>query len=831
MRKIFITLVTLLCISCTAFLMTACEEDLSNSEQPKNEIQLVYDQYVSFSNENGYTPLSYEDFINIVKGDKEKVSVGIDCTEIDSDDNFLIKFKDKTIQSNVTQHIHSYSAWTAHSKTYGCVSKIYYRACSSCNSTEIKAEPNNKHDWKTEYEINNDKHYIECSICNVKKDEEAHKFNGGTKCTVCEYECAHGQLTHDASHHWIERNCSHLESNSPLYNKEKHNFNGGTKCTGCDYECSHYQYESDNTHHWIVDTCEHVANGEYSTEKQEHVFENNDFSKCVVCQKKMLLKTTLSVVSYDGGWGIEWLQSMADEFEEMYKDYSFEPDRLGVEIKIKPGKSDVTGNNLKDLMDDSTDFDVFFSTFALSQYIGEDKLLNITDLVNNTMNAKYKKVWSDLGETKTIAQKMDKTIKDYVLFANADGNGVVQQEAYYGIPMYSSFYNLVYDVDLFYEKGFYMDANKNFITGTKMGNTEEAIDAAKHAGQDGVKGTEDDGLPITWDDFYKLCDYIARSPDVVPLCWNDDYPSYRMNYLNNLWANYEGIDDWYINVIGEGNDSQFGQISPELENGYKLAGQKGRLAALKFAENIVKNNWYDTNASTGTNHTQAQTHFLMSKVYNSFMGSDSIAMLIDGSWWENEAKSTLENISLKYGISNRRFGIMTYPRMDDGHYVDVNGNNKMSLVLVNPDSNVAIKKNPKQKEAAELFLIFTSTTDNMRKYTRMTGSTRCYDYDLTEEDFAEMSYYKISVWNYFKRAMDSNNICFNRAPNLFGKNNKYIVESNYYFALTSEYTYYSADDPFSLFSKYPDLTAEDYFTSYKNYWTQSNYKSEFLNYL
>lgn len=544
-------------------------------------------------------------------------------------------------------------------------------------------------------------------------------------------------------------------------------------------------------------------------------------------------KTMLYAVSYDGGWGVEWLHQMADEFEEMYKDYEFEPGtgKKGIKIEIKPGKEDVKGDGLKGLMAANTDYDIFFSTFALREYIGEGRLLNISHLVKNTMDAKYKKVWSDLGETKTIAEKMDPTIKDYVLYAN-HVDGVEQEDAYFGIPMYSSFYNINYDIDLFYEKGFYMDANKKFITGTEMGNTEEAINAAKHAGQDGVKGTEDDGLPITWDDFAKMCSQM-RSNNTMPMSWSGNLDSYRAGYLTNFWANYEGADDWYINVTGEGDDSQFGQISPELNNGYKLAGQKGRWAALEFAKNIVYNNWYDTTASTGTNHTQAQTQFLMSKVYNMLNGTDHIAMFLEGGWWENEAKSTLENLASKYGISNRRFGIMTYPRMDNGHFVDANGNNEMALVSVTPDANVAIKKNPKQQEAAELFLIYTTTEKCLRTYTRMTGSTRCYDYNLTEDDYEEMSTFKISLWKTYKRALDSGNIRYISGPGRFGQINNRCVESN--FGVTITDFGYAAKDGFGLFieakKNNTGLTAEQYLLEYQNYYTQAKYKTTFLDQL
>lgn len=542
-------------------------------------------------------------------------------------------------------------------------------------------------------------------------------------------------------------------------------------------------------------------------------------------------KTKLYTVSFDGGWGIDWLKTMATEFEEMYKDYSFEEGKKGIKIEIKGGKSDVTGSSLEALMAESSDYDLFFSTFNLRDYNLNGKLRDITEIVTNTMDAKYAKVWSDLGETGSIEDKMDSTIKDYVKYANANGKGVVEEVKYFGIPMYSSFYNLNYDIDLFYENGYYMNDAGNFIPGTLDGNTEEQIDAAKHAGQDGVKGTEDDGLPITMADFEKLCRYMKDQDGVSPLCWSGNIVGYRSDYINTFWANYEGADDWYINVTGEGTDSEFGEISVEKQNGYKLAGQAGRKAALTFAEKIVRNGWYDTNASSGTSHTEAQNRFLNSKLNDTLGTGNRIAMMLEGGWWENEAKDTI-NTMTQYGDEyvNRRFGVMTYPRMDSGSYVDANGNNEMVLVSVTPYSNVGIKKSAKQVEAAELFLIYTTTEKCLRTYTRMTGSTRCYHYTLTDEDKAQMSNYKVSLWNYYERSIKSGNIRYIAGPGRFGQFNTGCVQSSFAVTIT-DVGGYNATDAFALFIYNTNVTANDYFNAYKSYYSEAKYKSTFLNQL
>ena len=561
-------------------------------------------------------------------------------------------------------------------------------------------------------------------------------------------------------------------------------------------------------------------------------------------------KTHLYVVSYDGGWGIEWLNTMAREFEAMYEGHSFESGRQGIVVHVKGGKSDVTGDSVKSLMATSN-YDVYFTTYNLRQYVLEDKLMDITDVVANTMKADYKKVWSDLGETGTIADKMDDTIKGYVQYAGANAAGVVDQTnvKYYGIPMYSSFYNINYDIDLFYEQGLYLKEDGTFCGGTvTTGATEAEINAEKSLGQDGIKGTEDDGLPITYQDWVNMCNKMTRQ-SISPICWSGNLGSYRLGYFNQFWANYEGADDWYINITGMGEDSEFGTITLDARNGYLTSGQAGRKASLKFAEDIIRENRWDTDASNGTDHYGSQDKFLQSKFYSERSESiKRIAMFIEGGWWENEAKTTIETMANQNGgeYVNRRFGVMTFPRMDDGHYTetkypDADGNytlsapanvgdqgrkvNDMVLVSVTPDSNVAIRKNAKQVEASKLFLAYTTTEKCLRTYTRMTGSTRCYDYNLTSDDKAQMSTYKQQLWGYYSRAIKAGNVRYISGPGKFGEYNPQIVSGNYgicYNGLSFGGATYSAGDPITLFQNYGTVTAEEYFNGYKNFFSANN---------
>ena len=72
-----------------------------NSDEP-TEIEAVYAQYVVYAEAQGQAPLSYEDWLATIKGekgDKGEDGVGIKSVQIDADGNLLITFTDGTSQT------------------------------------------------------------------------------------------------------------------------------------------------------------------------------------------------------------------------------------------------------------------------------------------------------------------------------------------------------------------------------------------------------------------------------------------------------------------------------------------------------------------------------------------------------------------------------------------------------------------------------------------------------------------------------------------------------------------------------------------------------------
>lgn len=583
-------------------------------------------------------------------------------------------------------------------------------------------------------------------------------------------------------------------------------------------------------------------------------------------------KTQLYVGTYNGGWGMEWLEIMADEFEEMYKDYSFENGKMGIQVIPSGKKSEYTSDNLASSIASDV-IDVYFSTWDMSQFATGGKLMDVTNLVKNTVdfvNSKeeYKKVWMDDSdpdnvkmETKNIVDKMDPLMKDYMLDADPSGN----REKFYGIPMYTSFYNINYDVDLFYNKGFFKDATGNWIDGigfTNLRNAENGYDTArslevdglKHAGMDGISGTWDDGLPRNFEEFEELCDYIV-SQGCLPITWTGKYGQYRQDMLTNVWACYEGAQNFMLNITSNGPvDTTVGTKLYDLkgnpvseinyDNGYLLGQQEGRLQACRLAELVVRNDYYNhADCFSGTDHLGAQTNYL-----KSITGAKPIAMLSEGGWWENEAKATVDSMAAINGgwYTNRRFGVLPYFAMcsvdeyENSVEFEVDGDGKgtgvhkvatpatraanvdgtSTMYSVTPHANVGIRSNPTQEEASKLFFVFSTSDHCMRLYTKTCGSTRAYDYELTEADLSEMSYYKQSLWRSFKTARDTRSLVYCAAAGAFSRINGDTVRDSMGLAFPFEVNGKSsgAGDPYTAFNNTATLTADAWFNAVKATW-------------
>ncbi|MBQ8658913.1 MAG: extracellular solute-binding protein [Clostridia bacterium] len=450
-------------------------------------------------------------------------------------------------------------------------------------------------------------------------------------------------------------------------------------------------------------------------------------------------KTQLYIANYEAGLGSRWLDDYEAAFEKAYAGESFETGKKGVQVIVSKDKSMYTGDALYNNESMTTgDINLYFcDNVDVYKFQQEGWLADITDVVKETLP----------GEAKTIEDKL-----------SADQKAGYQVEGkYYALPHYESYKGIVYDVDLFDERGYYFDGDGE-ILGVPL--TEETI---LSAGPDGKENTLDDGLPATYEQFFALCKFI-KNDGVYPIIWTGQYrDSYTQSLLEALAADYEGVAGSKVRyalsetpadasiVTGfDGNGKPIVETKAVSQSNYEeLYKLAGTYYSMSFLESILKGNYYHSYSFSDVHsHEMTQYLFLYSR-YDSAIVDKPIAMMLEGTWWEEEASSTFKEMAENYdgaGRTDRRFGLMTLPKVDEskiGQTTLIGGSSEM---VVNKASSAA------QLKAAKAFIKFISTDENLRKFHTMTGVGRAYSYELTSLDLDMLSYSALQLYDNKKSA-------------------------------------------------------------------------------
>ena len=201
-------------------------------------------------------------------------------------------------------------------------------------------------------------------------------------------------------------------------------------------------------------------------------------------------KTQLYVGVYDGGLGTDSVYSLAKRFEEKYAEHSFQAGKTGVEVIVTPSAySNTMADTIADLEEE-----VFIGTAASANYLAKKGLLaDISDVYNKPLN--YDFVTGETDPSQPDIKPKDKIRSDLKYYYLND-----EDNKYYGFPGATSFYGLVYDIELFEEENLYFAKDGGFV---------KSVSDARSAGPDGKLETEyDNGLPATFDEFFELCDKV-----------------------------------------------------------------------------------------------------------------------------------------------------------------------------------------------------------------------------------------------------------------------------------------------------------------------------------
>ena len=519
-------------------------------------------------------------------------------------------------------------------------------------------------------------------------------------------------------------------------------------------------------------------------------------------------RTQLYVAVKDDGIGRAW----ADALDNAYEAYN-----PNVQVILSVKNEEYTPQNVKNTISfDGIDVYFLSSAGSLAGWVNSDLtsdyLLNITDVITDSTS----------GDS--LEKRLNDASKPYYNF------GTQSEPAYFGLPYWYASKGLVYDKDLFDRYDLYSLPGYIGIDGIN-GTPDDAY------GPDGTQGTPDDGLPPTWTDFKLLLNSMVAY-GITPFTWTGQHDGYFTGWLNSIWASYEGANDFAINNTFEGTDSQFGQINKN--NAYQIIGQTGRYAALKVCEYIVNNPEYYTQSSfkTANSHTSAQLEYIMSSVD----GNTPIAFLVEGGWWENEAKGSFAEMEAEYGAEygygQRNFGLMpafkfvsgTAGKVDEDGIPDQDPDT-LNQFVVNPsvgtDCSLAfVNKHTQVPDIAKDFMKFAFSNDMNAQFTSITGVMRNFKYEMSPAQIANMTKYASDVY-YYCTADTSVFSTTSRNP-IMANNYSFFADGWGSFITWHNDTRYTVPQK-AFYNR--SLNAEEYFAGMAYYYTKDKWEGSLASYL
>lgn len=528
-----------------------------------------------------------------------------------------------------------------------------------------------------------------------------------------------------------------------------------------------------------------------------------------------------------------WMEGAKKSFEEKYADVSFESGKKGVQVFFNYNEKFSNFDTLP------LNYTGYQEKLIITENVAYNRIipmaLDITDVASTPLNQKLDTDELIRDESTSIAGKMLSQYKNYYEY----------EGKYYALPSQIARSGLVYDVNLFEDNYLYFAAPdaehyyeyscKNIYTGknaTYRFVDEGYTDAELSAGPDGARGTYDDGLPATYEEFFALCDYMKKEFGIDPVRWAGKVQSYMMGVVEGLAADYEGneyllkthFDDVASNLVvfNEKGEITFGSdgkpvtrsMDITMKNGYELTAQEGFYYALTFLEKFLASDYYDKDLCfNGTSdHLTTQSKYLLSSKDSKV---SSIAMLAEGSWWYGEADNTFKDMAAKYGdewsSQNRKFAYLPLPKVDESKI----GQKESTQAVLNMTSFITKDVKGAQLKAAKYFMREMYSREGILDFVSVTGQMRPYSIDLTDGEYNSLTEFGKS--NY--RTLKNFNILFTPSFSPAYLANNSILDASYNFHWTSNI---GSVAPQVIRSGY---TAKEYFEEVHKYWTKEKWDS------
>ena len=471
-------------------------------------------------------------------------------------------------------------------------------------------------------------------------------------------------------------------------------------------------------------------------------------------------KTVIKAGNFGGGVREKWLTEAFDRFKVAYEDVEVTPGKKGLHLQLESTtKVKVSGLNAQT-------HHMFFLQDKYSSCFTEitkGNTVDITDIVTKPL--------TEYGENKTIAQKI--AGYEYAMQNNAG--------QYHMLPHYEIMSGASYDYDLFKKHGLFLATNEGeaFTTPLLSGTYYFTSDPAKMTvGNDGVRGTDDDGMPTTLNELVAQCEYMQDEYNipafsVAGIGAHIDYFNYLVDALWGSLAGYEqksalitqtGTVDYVTGLSDTELWPESGIYAPvttpvtiadDYTNGYAATMQAGKYYAYAFVELAYQQGWvYNKYQQSGYNHQSAMEAFMLNGLGTEY---PEIAAHVEGSYWYNECKG-YSCFGDYQALTEKAYKDVRYWHMPTswGNDVVTSTESKRAEAITNITASTMLlnksafeaegENKDKVLEVCKQFFRFLCTDAELQNFTKCTGVAKAlYDYDINQSVLNALDPYQVAI--------------------------------------------------------------------------------------
>ncbi len=517
-------------------------------------------------------------------------------------------------------------------------------------------------------------------------------------------------------------------------------------------------------------------------------------------------KTQIYVEIFNGGYGKDWLDVLKADFEKDNPQY---------QVIITAAKRELstvctaieTGNGTSDVY-------IMAGSMYVNDLINREVLVDLSEIYNEK---------AETSETMTVKDKMYDSELYQKAYSTQDGNGI------YALPYAAGSTSIILDMDLFIEKGWcefagssdtaalteqgitYTEKNGKLYFKSSTGETNyEADDVILSKGRDGKYGTYDDGQPTTMENFELMIAKIQASGTYNPFIFSSEQLDYVDNVTASIAATYEGVENYDIFNTSQGIYSRTGE-KITYENGYKAYEMEGWRKGAEFMYNYVTRPdiSYATEVKNNLSFEEAKNKFLAGyKIASS--KNKAGAMLIEGDWWENEARTMFDALGKtdpSRGYGQRDYRHLIFPYMEGAYGLDGNGNgtifNTYCEGLIFVDKNLTTQH--KNLEGAKLLVQYTCRDKYIKELAKI-GAYRPFKVDYSDL-YDEVTPY---VNNYLHMISDTDNV------KIYTRNVRQNGDNFMYYGVGASSKQYLQTNAASYFYTDSSKTVEQYMQTMKS---------------